>query len=155
MDDLRPGELPTDGVEVRVLEPADLEHIIRIDRASMNRRRESYYATKVAEALGAGVLTSLVAVLDDHVVGFVLAKVYYGEFGQAEPVAVVDSIGVDADYRGRHVGQALFRQLKMNLKALNVERVDTLVDFSQLELLGFLARQGFEPAPRYALTLKL
>jgi len=150
------GTLPTDAIAVRTLEQRDLPAIVRIDAASMGRRREEYYAAKVKATLGEGRLrTSLVAEVDGNVVGFVLAKVFYGEFGQAEPVAVVDSIGVLPSHRGQHVGAALFRQLLMNLRALDVERVQTEVDWKQFDLLRFLASHDFRPAPRLCLQLDL
>jgi predicted N-acetyltransferase YhbS len=150
--DLDDGVLPTDAVTVRELRAGDVPAIVRIDRASTGRPRQEYYEAKVRAVLNEPRLrTSLVAELDDHVVGFLLARVHYGEFGRAEPVAVIDSLGVDPEYRKRHVGQALMRQLTMNLTALRVERVETQVDGSQLDLLAFLANAGFRPAPRVCL----
>jgi hypothetical protein len=35
-----------------------------------------------------------------------LGRLYYGEFGLPEPVAIVDSIGVHPELKGRHVGRA-------------------------------------------------
>lgn len=150
------GTLPTDAVAVRTLEQRDLAAIVRIDAASMGRRREEYYAAKVKSALGEGRLqTSVVAEVDGNVVGFCLAKVFYGEFGQAEPVAVIDSVGVLPSHRGQHVGAALLRQLLMNLRALGVVHVQTEVDWKQFDLLRFLAAHGFRPAPRLCLELDL
>jgi len=154
--DLEDGVLPTDAVTVRELRAADIAAIVRIDRASTGRARQEYYDAKVRAVLTEPKLrTSLVAELDGHVVGFLLARVHYGEFGRAEPVAVIDSLGVDPSYRKRHVGHALMRQLTMNLSALRVERVETQVDGSQLDLLAFLANAGFRPAPRVCLERSL
>lgn len=151
-----PGALPTDAVVVRNLTNDDLAAIVRIDRQSVGRERTEYYRAKIRAALdGAKLQTSVVGILDDHVVGFVLATLHYGEFGRTEPVCVLDSIGVDPAYRGRHVGQALMRQLLMNLRALNVEHVETQVDWAHFDLLSFLRAQGFEPAPRLTLRLAL
>jgi len=154
---LEPGLLETDTIDVRALRPDDFAAIVKIDEASMGRPREEYYQAKMREALeeSAGPRTSLVAEVDGHAVGFLLAKVYFGEFGQAEPVAVIDSVGVDPRYRGRHIGQALLRQLLMNLQGLRIERVRTEVDWSQLDLLHFLQRNGFGPARRFCLERTL
>ena len=150
--DLEDGVLPTDAVTVRDLRASDISAIVRVDRASTGSARREYYEAKVRAVLTEPKLrTSLVAELDDHVVGFLLARVHYGEFGRAEPVAVIDSLGVDPEYRKRHVGQALMRQLTMNLSALRVERIETQVDGSQRDLLAFLAKCGFGPAPRVCL----
>jgi predicted N-acetyltransferase YhbS len=155
-DDACDGSLPTDSVPVRDLRTGDVAAIVRIDRASTGRPRNEYYEAKVRAAITEPKLrTSLVAELDDHVVGFLLARVHYGEFGRAESVAVIDSLGVDPAYRKRHVGQALLRQLTMNLRALRVERVETQVDGGQPDLFAFLANAGFRPAPRVCLERSL
>ena len=147
-----PGELPTDAVVVRTLRGDDLDAIVRIDREATGTTRREYYESRVHTALTDSRLqTSLVAELDGQVAGFLITRLYYGEFGQTEPVAVIDSIGVHPGLRGRHVGQALLRQLVMNLRALGVERIETIVDWNQFDLLGFLAAHGFEPAPRICL----
>jgi predicted N-acetyltransferase YhbS len=155
-DTLGPGDLETDRIPVRNLRGDDLDAVVRIDRQWMKRTRDAYYETKIAEATEPGPLkTSLVAELDDHVVGFVIARVYYGEFGRSEPVAVIDSIAVDEAYTRKKVAAALMRQLLMNLRALNVEHVESLVDWDRLSLIQFLARQGFQPSPRLCLRLEL
>jgi predicted N-acetyltransferase YhbS len=150
------GSLPTDAVLVRDLRTADLTAIVKIDRASTGRVREDYYKAKVKAAMSEPTLrTSLVAELDGHVVGFLVARLFYGEFGHAEAVAVIDSVGVDPAYRKQHVGQALLRQLTMNLRALHVERIETQVDWEQFDLLAFMAKNGFRPAARMCLERRL
>lgn len=150
------GTLPTDAVTVRELRQGDLASIVKIDKASTGRARHEYYEAKLKAAIAdAKLRTSVVAELDGHMVGFLLSRVFYGEFGHAEPVAVIDSVGVDPKFRKQHVGQAMLRQLLMNLQGLRVERVETQVDWSQLDLLTFLMRQGFRPAPRLCLERTL
>ena len=72
------GTLPTDAVLVRDLRAADLAAIVKIDRHSTGRLREDYYKAKVRAALLEPTLrTSLVAELDGHVVGFLLARLFW------------------------------------------------------------------------------
>lgn len=147
---------PYPEITVRNLAAGDLGAIVRMDAAEMGRSRDEYYRTKIEAALEpGGPHTSLVAEIDEHAVGFVLARVYYGEFGQAEPVAMIDSVGVDPPFRGRHVGQCLLEQLIRNLRGLHVERIQTQVDWDRLSLLQFLRREGFAPAPRICLERAL
>lgn len=154
--ELDDGTLATDAVAVRELREGDLASLVKIDRASTGRARREYYESKVKSAVAESKLrTSLVAELDGHVVGFLIARVFYGEFGHAEPVAVIDSVGVDPAFRKKHVGQALLRQLLMNLQGLRVERVETMVDWTQMDLLSFLMKSGFRPAPRLCLERSL
>lgn len=148
--------LDNDPVLVRSLESGDLPSILRIDRAATGQTREELYRIKLARTLSEPTLSvSLIAELDAHVVGFVFASLYYGELGRPEPVAVLDAIGVDPGYRRRSVGSELVRKLEVNLRALHVERIETQVEWTDLELLGFFAERGFVPAPRLCLELRL
>ncbi len=155
-DEDEDGTLPRDAVAVRDLREGDLDAIVRIDRASSGRLRRTYYEAKFRVAFAEPKLrTSLVAEVDDHVVGFLLARVYFGEFGRLEPSAVIDSLGVDPEYRGRRVGASIMRQLLVNLTALRVERIETQADWDQFDLLAFLAKSGFRPAARLCLERRL
>jgi ribosomal protein S18 acetylase RimI-like enzyme len=81
-------------------------------------------------------------------VGFIMARVDFGEFGQVETTAVIDTIGVDPDYRNRGVGRALVSQLLVNLGTLRVEKVRTEVGWQDRDLLGYLDHSGFRPSQR-------
>lgn len=150
------GVLDTDAVLVRDLRAADLDAIVRIDEKISGRPRSKYFEVKVATALrDTGVRISLVAEIDGIVAGFLMGSVYYGEFGLPEPAATIDTIGVHPGFRGRKVGKALMRQLAMNLRALGIESIETLVRWDAWDLLRFLAADGFEPAPRLCLRKRL
>ena len=150
-----PGVLETDAVLVRELRPADLDAVVRIDAQRAGRTRREYYQGKLEEARAARPRISLAAELDGRLVGYLLGRLYYGEFGLPEPTAVIDSLGVDPAFAGRHAGRALLRQLRQNLRALSIESIRTEVEWDAHELLAFLARQGFRPAPRLCLELRL
>jgi len=148
--------LSRDEVPVHSLRESDLPRIIAIDRKITGRDRTAYYEHKLAEAMKeSGVRVSLVAEVDGRVVGFIMARVDFGEFGQAEPEAVIDTLGVDPASGHRHVGMALMSQLLTNLQSLRVESVRTEVDWSRFGLLSFLARCGFVPSPRLAFSRKV
>ncbi len=148
--------LARDQVLVRSLAPSDLGRVVRIDERITGRNRLAYYERKFSEALReSGVRISLVAETDGLVTGFVMARVDYGEFGQAEATATIDTIGVDPTASGARIGQALVSQLLVNLGALRVETVRTEVRWRDLELLGFLNRCGFAPAQRLSFTMNV
>lgn len=156
-DDFRaPGTLETDSVEVRTLSPDDLEWMVRIDAEHSGRSRTPYYQLKLAEAQrDTGVRVSLAALVDGEPAGFLMARTYHGEFGLPEPVAVLDSIAVSHAVSGRHVGEALLRQLVVNLRALGIDKIQTQVEWDQMALLGFFQHEGFRPAARLCLELSL
>lgn len=148
--------LALDQAEVRPMRPEDLHEIVRIDRAITGSDRSGYITARLAEAMGdSPIRVSLAARLDGAIVGFVMARADLGDFGRAEPVAVIDTIGIDPEYQHRHVGRALLTQLFANLEALQVERVETVVSASDPSLLGFFLRTGLAPSQRLAFTRRL
>lgn len=141
--------LARDTADVRALRREDLDEVVRIDRKRVGRERREYIGHLLDEALGdSGVRVSLAARIDGAVAGFLMARCDYGDFGRTEPVAVLDTIGVHPDFARRKVGIALLSQLFLNLHALRVERVETIVAPDNFTLLGFLYRAGFAPSQR-------
>lgn len=141
-------------IVVRGLTPEDLEAVVAIDAKSTGRRREEYFRIKLKQNLTeTGIKVSLAAEADGLFRGFLLARVYYGEFGNVEPVAVLDTLGVHPDTRGVGIGQALMEQLVLNLAGLGVPTLRTEVAWEDTQLLGFFQRQRFRPAPRLCLEL--
>lgn len=143
-------------VSVRRLRPEDLERVIVLDGKVSGRRRDEYFKLKLKQALSdTGIEVSLAAELDGLFVGFLLARVYYGEFGALQPFAVLDTLGVHPDFRGRGIGSALIDQLRTNLLGLGIPRLQTEVSWENLEILSFFHDQGFRPAARFCLDLDL
>lgn len=148
----QPGTLETDTVLVRTMRPDDLGAVVAIDAAASGRRRPRYFELMLERAVKQAILqVSLVAALEQQIVGFVIASLYYGEFGIVEPTASIEAIGVDPRFRGRHVGRALMRQLRLNLGALRISLLRTEVAWDDFELLAFFKREGFAPAGRLCL----
>jgi ribosomal protein S18 acetylase RimI-like enzyme len=148
--------LARDDTDVRAMDPVDLDDIVRIDRSITGQDRRDYMRHKVTEALhGSAIRVSLTARRDGIVAGFVMARVDFGDFGRAEPVAVLDTIGVDADYTERGIGHALLSQLFVNLGALCVEQVETEVAASDLTLLRFFYGVGFGPSQQLLFARRL
>ena len=151
-----PGVLETDTVLVRSLRTGDLEALIEIDAAESGHRRPMYFERMVERAVQkADFQASLAAELDGRTVDFVLATLFYGEYGLTEPSASIDAIGVLPECRGRRVARALVRQLLLNLAALRIQRVRTEVEWNDFGLLGFFERIGFVPSGRLCLERQL
>ena len=141
-------------IVVRGLKPEDLESVVAVDAKATGRRREEYFKIKLKQNLAeTGIKVSLAAEVDGTLRGFLLARVYYGEFGTLEPVAVLDTLGVHPLSRGMGVGAALMEQLLVNLAGLGVGTLRTEIAWEDALLLGFFHHQGFKPAPRLCLEL--
>jgi predicted N-acetyltransferase YhbS len=152
-DSSAPQELP---VEIRDLRPEDFEAVVAIDERNVGRKRAEFFRIKLAENLQAtGIRLSLAAELDGVLVGFLLARVFYGEFGRTEPAAALDTLAVFPNLHGRGVGHALLAQLRLNLAGLGVGSIQTEVSWDDQDLLAFFHHEGFRPAPRLALDLEV
>ena len=59
------------------------------------------------------------------------------------------------ELRGSGVGRTLLAQLFANLATVGIERVETIVAATNVELLGFFYAAGFAPGERLALAKRL
>lgn len=149
-------DLPPDHPVVRSMRRDDLPALVAIDRRITEQDRPAYYARKLEEVFNeSAVRVSLVAEIDGHPAGFIMARVDFGEFGHTEPEAVMDTIGVDPRHGHEGVATALLSQLSANLGALRAESLRTEVTWNRFDLLSFLNRMGFRPHRRLALRLEL
>jgi ribosomal protein S18 acetylase RimI-like enzyme len=148
--------LSRDKVMIRSLTRQDLDPVVRIDQKITGRNHRDFFQRKFQEVLfESGVRISLVAEIDGMVVGFMMARVDFGEFGRTASEAVIDMLGVAKAFRSQQVGHALLSQLLANLSSLQVESVRSEVEWNNFGLLGFLESCGFVPSQRLALSCKL
>ena len=149
-------DLSRDDILVRSLAAGDIDEVVRIDAKITGRQRRDFYERKFQEVLfESGVRLSLIAELDGMVVGFMMARVDFGEFGRTASEAVIDTLGVIKAFRSQRIGHALLAQLLGNLSILRVESVRSEVDWNNFSLLGFLDSCGFTPSQRLALSCDL
>ena len=147
--------LARDRSEVRGLAPGDLQDIVAVDREITGRSRESYLTRLFEEALNDSAIRVSLVARQDMTVGFIMAKTDFGDFGRTAPTAVIDTIGVHPQFAGSGIGTAMLSQLFVNLHALHVERVETVVAPENFDLLGFFYKAGFSPSQRLALVKRL
>ena len=152
----QPGALARDLVYCRSLAGDDLETLIRIDKRVTGRERRAYYERKVREVIDeSGIRVSLVGEVQGQVVGFVMARVDFGEFDRMEPTAVLDTLAVNPGFGHQMVGTALLAQLLGNLATLRLETVRTEVDAGHFDILNFLMKNGFHPAQELAFSCRV
>lgn len=145
--------LSHDRVLVRSMTAGDLAKIISIDAKNTGSDRTSYFTSKQEDNLNqSGVQVSLVAEQDGFPVGFIMARVDYGEFGRTSAEAVMDSLGVDPGFHGQGIGHALMAKLMVNLAILQVDTVRTEVNWQDTALISYFSSVGFEKAQRISLV---
>lgn len=149
-------ERPELNVVIRNLRREDLPSLVRIDEQITGRSRQKWYEGKLQRALGdSDVQISLGAERDGMLVGAMLGSLHYGEFGQPEPIAVLDTVLVDRECGRQGIATALLVQMVKNLQALRIERLRTEVSWDDEELMAFFRRKGFAPVPRLVLEAEL
>ena len=142
--------------EIRPMRPADLHEIVRIDRAITGRDRSGYIEARLAEAMeDSAVRISLVGSLDGAIVCFIMARADLGDFGRTQPVATLDTIGVDPEYAHRGLGRTLVTRLFDYVTELRMGRVETVVKVADVVLLGFFQNVGFVPAQRLVFVRRI
>ena len=140
----------------RRLTANDCQRLVTIDQRITGRSRKQWYEGKLKRALqDSDVEISLGAECDGMLVGAMFGSLHYGEFGQPEPHAVLDTVLVDPDMSGQGIASTLFEQLTKNLVALRIERLRTEVAWDDHGLVAFFAHKGFTPAPRLVLETEL
>lgn len=144
-------------VSVRMIRKNDLDAVVAIDKIITGQERREYYQRKLAVALDNenNVNASLVAEVDGKVVGFMMGDVLFGEYGIADSSATIDTLGVAPDFQKHGVASDLMDQFLMNMKAANVKKVYTLVNWSDFALESFFSRHKFVPSKRISLELQL
>jgi len=143
-------------IVVRSLKGTDISAINKIDSKLTDLDRSAYFASKFMEMLDdSGVRISIVAEQEGTITGYLMARIDYGEFGQVEKAAVIDTIGVHPDFAGSGMGHELLSQLVLKLSFLQVEVIRTKVEHENSGLRNFLSRRGFKPSQRLILSKEI
>jgi GNAT superfamily N-acetyltransferase len=143
--------------EVRVMKQDDLQAIICIDARVTGNERVEYYEAKISSLLDhqGQIGTSLVAENDGRVIGFIMGKIYMGEFGIPESTASLDTVGLDPEFAGNGIGSLLLDEFIRNVKAAGVTSIQTMVVWSDIHLLRFFNKNGFVPSQTINLERKV
>lgn len=144
-------------VNVRMIRMNDLDGVVAIDKLITGQERREYYQRKLEQAVDNkhNVNASLVAEVDGRLVGFMMGDVFFGEYGIPDATATIDTIGVHPDFQKHGVASDLMDQFLMNMKAANVKKIYTLVNWNDFALEGFFSRHKFQPSKRISLELQL
>lgn len=142
--------------KVRSLRPSDLDAVVAIDRANVGRSRRGFFEKRLA-AVKRDPKMFLTLGVDGKkgLAGFIIARVFEGEFGIEEPVASIDAIGVDPRNQGKGYGRALMAGLEAAMRRRDIKDVMSQELWAGGALVGFLAANGFELAPRWVLERPL
>lgn len=149
-------------ISLRPVTEKDVEAIIRIDAKITGRPRPEFWRKKIAsywdgslEDLGGrDPLSCRVAEVEDRVAGFMLGDIRTWAFG-LERTGWIEVLGVDPQYRGLGIGRLLAEALFRHFKKNGVERVFTMVQTQDKDLLAYFKSMGFKQGSHINLELEL
>jgi len=149
--------MATDDVTVRVMQQGDVPTLIEIDSIASGSPRAEYLQGKATQALDSehSMVISLVAEIDGSAVGFVMGGVYLGEFGIPESVATVDTVGIHPRFQRKGIAGLLMEEFVTHAHKIGVERIRTMVDWDQADLIGCFRAAGFAPGTGLVLERKI
>ena len=136
-------------INIRLMKTDDFDTVVRIDEKVLKTSRPEYYEMKFEKLFKSKdyIPTSLVAEAEDGtVVGFVMGVLYMGEYGIFQEEATLDTIGVDPDYQHKGIGKKLINEFLDHLKRLGVQKINTLVDWNDSNLIHFFSANQFSPS---------
>lgn len=142
-------------IKIRTLKKTDLDAIVDIDEKVLGENRRNYWVKKLDLLNDKSSQLSLVAEIDEKVVGFILGDVSGLEFGVPETIGWIDTIGINPIYQKRGVATALANELIKNLKTIGVKTIYTLVSWNDWDLLQFFHAMGFTRGDMINLELKI
>jgi len=136
-------------IKIRLMKADDFEAVVGIDAKILKASRPEYYELKFEKLITSRdyLPTSLVAEADDGtVVGFVMGELYMGQYGIFQEGATLDSIGVDPDSQHQGIGEQLINEFIDHLRKIGVQKVNTLVNWNDSELIHFFSSNRFSPS---------
>ena len=131
-------------VQIRNTRKEDLAAIVEIEDRATGVSRPDYWEKKLDmyEAIRP-YWASIVAEVDNRVVGFLLGRTGELEFGLPEPVAWIETIGVDPAYRRQGIAAKLVQHFNLSADEHQIFTVFTLVGKRNKDMEEFFSKVGF------------
>lgn len=139
----------TPQIKIRLMEDEDFNSVLKIDKKVLGISRREYYEQRFEMLFKSGeyIPTSLVAEDDNgNVVGFIMGKLYIGEFGITSEGVSLDTVGVDPDCQKQGIGEQLMSEFVDHLRELEVKKINTLVDKNDDQMMRYFNANQFEPS---------
>ena len=134
--------------KIRLMKSDDFDIVVKLDNKVVNKSRADYYRLKFEELVQSSdcVPASLVAEQDDgQLVGFVMGGILVGEYGISHE-ATLETIVVDPNQRNKGIGQRLIDEFVDHMRSLGVQKISTLVDSTDTEMMHFFTSNRFTPS---------
>ena len=132
----------TGTINVRRMTSSDLDGVLVLIRKITKGEISITYRDLVANYPGGPLDLSFVAEVNGQMVGFILARLEFVYIPFVE-VCLIDAVGVDPEYQGRHIASALVQKLIDRCRLEDVDTIRALVAEDDEPLRRFVESLGF------------
>jgi ribosomal protein S18 acetylase RimI-like enzyme len=129
-------------VIIRRMREEDIEGVLAIDRKIVGKDRAATYDTMPRSYVGGELDVSVVAEIDDEIVGFLLGRMTESSYDLGNSF-LLDLIGVDPDYRRHGIGRRLVEAFEQQCQEKGGATARAMVSWHDWWLLSFLGAMGF------------
>ncbi len=131
-------------IHIRNLYKTDLSSFVAIEERLTGVARPGYWEKRIemSEAIRPH-WASLVAEVNNQVVGFILGRAGELEFGLPSTVAWIEIIGVDPAFWGQGIARGLIEKFTASAEDHGIKTVFTLVKSEDQGIADFFRRVGF------------
>jgi ribosomal protein S18 acetylase RimI-like enzyme len=129
-------------VQIRPMEPEDIDAIFAIDRKISGVQRAITYKDLIHGVIGGQIDRSFVAEINGQVVGFVLASLTYVA-EQVTEACTIQILGIDPDRWRQGIATKLIQALLEKCRSGGIKMVRVIVNEGDSELQGFFKSIGF------------
>lgn len=136
-------------LKFRLMRSEDFDAVVEIDKRVLSTPRPEYYKLKFEALFQSSDSLPASLVVENEtgkVLGFVMGKIYVGEYGIFQEEATLDTIGVDPDFSHQGIGRRLIDEFIDHLRELGVQKINTLVDWNDSKLIKFFSTNRFHPS---------
>lgn len=140
---------------LRAMVYSDLDEIVEIDRIIIGIERSGYWERIIARSAKDSPVSSIVAEIDNKLVGFIIGDASGWEYGAPQNIGLIETIGVHPDHQRRGIAKILFTEMVNNLKKVGVDKIYTFVSWQDWNLLRFYHNMGFQKGDMINLELKI
>ena len=136
---------PASNLTTRPLMESDFPRVVDIDAAITGRNRPGFFEKRLQAALAEPKHFIYIGCEQDgELVGFLMARLLEGEYGQKENVAVLDVIDVDPAVQGKGAGRALMQAAHDHCRGLGASRVDLMTAVTNTSAQPLYESMGYE-----------
>jgi len=134
--------MATPGLRIRNLSVEDYLNLAEVDRSLSGEYKPEYWKRKL-EIYTVDPELCLGVEADGKFIGFILGYVKGGEFGIRDEKGWLEVIGVKPDYQHKGLATMLTQALVKAFELEGIDKVYTLINWNDTDMIGFLDSFGF------------